>query len=167
MTTSLYTSPSISTSGGFSIYFRNHTIWSRSISAFFLTTSHQQHDRKWHQHHLRVSTFPPLAQQSATNAISYKANNGIIPILLEGGLMRKRCSDLGCWPVFRLSCLFPFYTSPAPKCWSVWPDQSLMHTHFLATICTASRLSQLGTKALRIVALSKTDDECHSQIDLK
>lgn len=66
----------------------------------------------------------------------------------------------------RLSCLFPFYTSPAPKCWSVWPDQSLMHTHFLATLCTASRLSQLGTKALRIVALSKTDDECHSQIDL-
>jgi hypothetical protein len=66
----------------------------------------------------------------------------------------------------RLSCLFPFYTSPAPKCWSVWPDQSLIHTHFLATICTASRLSQLGTKALRNVALSKTDDECHSQIDL-
>lgn len=102
MTTILCPSPSISTSGVLSIYFRNYTIWSRSISAFFLTTSHQQHDRKWPQHHFRVSTFPPLAQQFATNAISYKTNNGIVLILLEGGLMRKRCSDLGYWPVFRV-----------------------------------------------------------------
>lgn len=102
MTTIPCPSSSISTSGVLSISFRNYTIWSRSISAFFLITSHQQHDQKWPQHHLRVSTFPPLAQQFATNAISYKTNNGIVSMLLEGGLMRKRCSDLGCWPVFRV-----------------------------------------------------------------
>lgn len=120
--------------------------------------------KTWLQHHLSVSTFPPLNLQrmlSRTSEPTKTEISGSTKIWMGGNWLPSCTDGVGRVPLFLL------FTLPAPKRWSVWPHRSLIryqvpisvHKHVLHLACHSL------VPSAPPLALSKTDDECLSQID--
>lgn len=99
--------------------------------------------KKWLQHHLKVSTFPPLANnlqrlQSRTSQPATQLSSQSLCVRLGRRQSERSLDKAGVY----FPCLL--FKSPTPKRWSVWLDQSLIDTKYpisVALVRTASRLS--------------------------